>query len=39
MEALALCFLEPGYDTDVGVFSCILSADGEAFDFTRGRGV
>jgi hypothetical protein len=25
--------------TDVSVFPCILSADGEAFGFTRGRGV
>jgi hypothetical protein len=25
--------------TDVGVFPYILSADGEAFGFTRGRGV
>jgi hypothetical protein len=25
--------------TDVGVFPCISSADGEAFDFTRGCGV
>jgi hypothetical protein len=24
---------------DVGVFPCILSADGEAFGFTHGRGV
>jgi hypothetical protein len=24
--------------TDIGVFSCILSADGEAFGFTRRRG-
>jgi hypothetical protein len=25
--------------TDFGVFPCILSADGETFGFTRGRGV
>jgi hypothetical protein len=25
--------------TDVGVFPCISSADGEAFGFTHGRGV
>jgi hypothetical protein len=25
--------------TDIGVFSCILSANGEAFGFTRGRGI
>jgi hypothetical protein len=25
--------------TGVGVFPCILSADGETFGFTRGRGV
>jgi hypothetical protein len=27
------------YFTDVGVFSHILSANGETFGFTRGRGV
>jgi hypothetical protein len=27
------------YFTDVGVLSRILSADGETFGFTRGRGV
>jgi hypothetical protein len=45
----ALCYLSDSVDyssssylssfANVGVFPCILSADGETFYFTRGRGV